>query len=81
MSTNATQFTLVFREEEELIQKKVEEEISKTLFDETVALVLKQEVSKLANETLNVLSDERERRLEGRHTEFKRRKLQRLFTR
>ena len=58
----------------------MEGEISKTLLDETVALVLKQEIAKLANETLNVLSDERERRLESIHTEFKRRKLQRLFT-
>ena len=54
----------------------MEGEISKTLLDETVALVLKQEIAKLANETLNVLSDERERRLESIHTEFKRRKLQ-----
>ena len=37
-------------------------------------------MSKLANEALNLLSDERERRLESIHTEFKRRKLQRLFT-
>ena len=58
----------------------MEGEISKTLLDETVALVLKQEIAKLANETLNVLSDERERRLESIHTVFKRRKLQRLFT-